>query len=312
MPSLASYYADSKVRAATFLSAVRQARLTEFLESDVEGTKARLAELDPALTRTLALAGVRKPPDAVERWLRVATVATLRAQAPDAVGDSPLSASATLQQAIESVLDDLSSKARTKKVRAQNFVRLALIWLIRERNLSIAEALPMLSKLRRGSANQTDAFLRREAGMLVMAAKPKDLVGLSLVADLFREQVRQMRGDRDEAVSALQLLQERVDALTADLATANEALGRYRFDLEDARREAAALTGEVSQLQQRNRLDAKERAGKTRVFLSQRLVPLLSDAVGALTSEPPHLGVVRDRIQSAVELVNRKLGENDE
>ena len=63
-PTLAAYYAKPPPRLKDWIAAIKTAKVTDFVDDDVEKTSASLADLDFDLRKTLLLANEPNPPRA--------------------------------------------------------------------------------------------------------------------------------------------------------------------------------------------------------------------------------------------------------
>jgi hypothetical protein len=170
-PSLSAYYADRKLKPAAFLKAVRAANIKTFQSDDVASAQATLAETDPDLSRTLALGVVKRPPDVIERWVIEIARSAVRILDPALVLEENASAEAIFERIIQAQSNRLQSKSRPSRFRAQNLIRLSLLWLIRGRSLDPLQALHELSAISNKLANRES--IRGQAQKILIETKPR-------------------------------------------------------------------------------------------------------------------------------------------
>ena len=144
-PTLSAYYADPKLKPASFFKAVRAAKIKAFQSTDVESTQGTFTEKDPDLSRTLALGIGNRPPEAVERWVIEAARSAVRTADPNIMLEESASADAIFERIVHALANSLQSKRKSIRSRAQNLVKLSLIWLIRRRSIDPQQALYALS-----------------------------------------------------------------------------------------------------------------------------------------------------------------------
>lgn len=309
-PRLTFYYADSRVKPAAFIKAVRAAKLRSFGADDTGEALRCLAETDPTLARTVALLG--KGPDPVARWVVEATKASLKFYLPDTVSDEHEAAKSLFDRVVRACAGDLAAKDKQRRAKAQNLVRLALVWLIDQRNLSPIDALLSVRKAKKKRNGATASSVSRDAIRLLARAKLNQLLNLSLIAALFESSIAQAAKERHEAFATQSGLRDRIDALETELQTANEELEKAAEDRARLSNELAVLKKELRDEKELRALERAKQAGRFRNFLAERLSPPLCDARDALDVDPLHVDVARQRIEMAITAIGGELEKSNE
>lgn len=310
LPRLERYYADPKMKPGTFIKAVRVAKLKTFDPDDLATTLNRLAELDPTFSRTVAFVG--KQPAAISQWVIEAAKTSLASILSDALSDRSLSAAALFDRAIKACSADLASKDRRARDRAQNLLRLALVWLIAQRNLSPIDALLSAKRARKKKGRGAELNLRSDVSRLLVKSKLSQLLNFALVANLFEVALAQMSKERREALAAAAEHKDRIAQVNGELVTATERL-------ESATKQSARLHEELASTQKalidEKELRSLERTkleGRFRRFLTERLGPPLSDARDVLGFDPPNIAAALQRIEMTISAIEGERGPADE
>jgi hypothetical protein len=294
------------MKPARFFKALRAAKTKAFQGDDVGSTQAALVDRDPDLSRTLALGLASRPPEAVERWVN--DVARSAAGKVDQnLLEESTSAEAIFERLVHTLTEALQSKVKPVRLRAQNLVKLSLVWLIRRRSLDPLRALYALSEPRKH--RQT---IRAEGQNVLLRAPPSQWKTLTVVTNLSSEEVKGANHTRDRAIQARDQLQVRVADLekyTKAKEQENDSLSR---ELERLQLELASERGALEAQRRLRELDATEAAARTRSLLTGRLNLLLSDAKDALDFEPPHIDAARQRIDAARETIAREVNDSNE
>ena len=310
VPRLSAYYSDARVKPAAFVKAVRAAKIRSFDAEDVSAAAQRLGETDPTLARTVALLG--KEPEPVARWVVEATKASLNLYLPDAVSGEHEAAKSFFDRVVRMSAEDLAAKDKQRRARAQNLLRLVLSWLIGQRNLSPTDALLSVRKAKKKKDGATPSNLNRDAARLLGRAKLNQLLNLSLIAALFESNIAQAAKERQEVLSSLAGLQDRIASLETELQTTGAELKRTNEDRTRLSKELAAAQKELRDEKELRALDRTMQAGRFGGFLAERLSPPLSDARDALDFDPPVVDAARQRIEMAITAINGEMGKSNE
>lgn len=309
-PRLSAYYSDPRVTAIAFVKAVRASKLKSFNAEDISHATRNLDETDPTLARTVALMG--KGPHAVDRWVVEATRAALRLYLPDTLSDEHQGPSILFDRVVRLSADELAAKDKLRRARAENLLRLVLGWFIDQRNLSPADALLSLGKIKRKGNEATATGLNRNATRLLKRAKMKQLLDLSLIAALFDSAISEEKKRRQEAFGNLAELRERSAHLESELQAANEKLKKIHEDHEHLSEELAATQKRLDNEKELRALERTQQAGQFRGFLAERLDPPLRDARDALEFDPPHVKAAQQRVEMAITAVSGELEKSNE
>ncbi len=316
MPRISEYYGSPTVQPTQFLrevrSAVKAARLAKkdppsFDAEDADETLGRLPELDPTLSRTVKLLG--KEPSQVRRWVTQATRVAFNDRLTSG-GLEDESALERFDRFLRSAADDLQDKDKQRREHAQNLLRLSLPWLVEMQNLKPEEALPLVGRAKRARAKTTD--LRRDVRRLLFRVPVSQLMNLSLISAFYARALAEEASARQDAFRKLSHCR---DEQTAQLAETDE----LRDELSRVAKERDALdrrlTGTEEQLRGQKELRAIDRTqinGRSRRFLKERVLPLISDAQDAMEFEPPQFEGARQRLDMVVAAITKKLDEQDE
>lgn len=306
-PTLSGYYLDRKMKPARFFKALRAAKTKAFQSDDVGSVQATLADRDPDLSRTLALGLASRPPEAVERW--VIDVARLAAGNvdPNLLGEGA-SAEAIFERLVHTLTETLQSKVKPVRLRAQNLVKLNLVWLIRRRSLDPLRALNALSEISR-KRRQT---IHDDGQKVLLRAHPSQWKTLTVVTNLSSEEVKEANETRDRAIQTREQLQVRVANLEKDTEAKQQENDSLSRELERLQLELASERSALEAQHRLRDLDASEAAARTRSLLTGRLNLLLSDARDALDFEPPHIEAARQRIDAARETIVQEVSDSNE
>jgi hypothetical protein len=309
-PTIVGYYANSKLRPASFFKAVRAAKIKAFHQNDVEAAHATLSEKDPNLSRTLALGLANKPPEPVQRWVMEVARSVARRLNPEITLEESTTAETVFVQIVRAVEDALRSKKKADRDRAQNLVRLSMLWLIRQRALDPLQALYGLLPVSRKSSGRSTP--RAEAQSLVLRAKPSQWKMLSVVANLSSDDIKEANRARNEAFQVRDMLRTRVADLERSLESKSQEIDGLANEARQLEAEVASGKSALEAQRQLRQLDAAEATGRTRNLLAGRLSLLLSDAADALEFEPPHIEAARQRINAARETIAGEVGNSND
>ena len=307
---LSAYYADIRLKPAVFLKAVRAEKIRAFDAQDVSDAVQHLDETDPTLARTVALLGKR--PDAASRWVVEATKAALKLYLPEAVSDAHETSKRLFDRVVRMSADELATKDKQRRTRAQNLLRLVLVWLIGERDLKPADALFSMRHATKKKEGPLTRSPNRDIGRLLSCARFNQLLDLSLIAALFESVVAQEVRERQEALSNLDKWRDRAASLETELQTTNEKLQETIEELTCRSNELSSTQRKLWEEKELRALDATQQNGRWGAFLSERLRLLLSDAHDALDFDPPHIDATRQRIEMAMTAIDNKMEESNE
>ena len=297
---LSAYYTDARIQPAAFLKAVRAEKVKGFKAEDVSRSVQHLEKTDPVLARTIALLG--RGPDAVARWVVEATKFSLKLYLPHAASEAGDTAKQLFDRVVRMSADDLDSKDKRRRTRAQNLLRLVLAWLTTEGNLKPTDGLMSIGSIAK----------KKNVGLLLSRVTFNQLEDLSLIASLFESVVAQGSRERQSILSELDKLRDRAVARETELQMT-------RGNLKEAVEERTRLSSELSSAKKKLHdekelrcLDATQQRGRMRAFLAERLNLPLSNARDALDLDPPYIEAVRQRIEMAITAIDDEMGESCE
>ena len=305
--TLAEYYANSRAKPASFFKALRLTKITKFAPEDVESSLKKLPETDPDLSRTVGLAVVAKTPEAVSSWLSEVA----RSKAQEMTGEMTLgqSAEVAFERIVQTVSDQLLSKEKNARQRAENIVRLIMMWLISHRSLNLLSAIKAIAGGKRFAAN--NKALRAAAQRSLIQSKPNQWRNLSSIVALSDDAVVTAERLRDEANSTRRALSVRVDDLESKVSSQTQEIDVLKDTVATLEEELRTALADAAAERGLRELDRTEWTSRYRNFLSGRLKLLLSDAKDALEFDPPHIEAVRERIGAATESVNQEMSRLD-
>jgi hypothetical protein len=297
-PTLSRFYVDPKMKAASFLKAVRTAKVKTFQSEDIASAQAMLAEKDSSLSRTLSLGTASRPPDVLERWVCEIVKSSLE---PEIMADQAASAEAIFERVVRSQANELQSKSKALRLRAQNLIKLTLLWLVWARSLDPLQALYTFAEISNKRVGREN--VRSEVQKILLQAKPGQWKSLFAVARLSSDVVQRANLTATDALRERDRLQERVAQLEHALEQKGEEADNLSSALEHTRSEVASGKKALEDERKLRDLDLAQATGRTRHFLTGRLSLLLSDARVALEFEPPQIEAARQRLDSAKETI---------
>lgn len=302
-PRIVDFYADPKLKPSEFLKAVRAAKLKTFKPDDRDQALRSIGTSDPMLSRTTSLLG--KDRDAVRRWVTEVTIEALKEHVPDILTDGPSSSGILFDQIMRSVAADLGSKDKPRSTRAANLSRLALVWLLEQRNLKPIDAFLSIEKVtrKRGGAGRPGA--NDEIVKILTNGYIKQLINPSVVARYFEDSLNEARAERLNVHEVNVKLREKLSDLESALRHSNEQRGLTERQLRE-------LRDQLRDEKELRQLDTSRQVGRSQSFLRERLRPLLSDARDALDFDPPHTEATRQRVEMALAAVDGELEKADE
>lgn len=316
MPRLYAYYASPTVQPALFLrevrSAVKAARLAKreppsFDPEDADETLARLLELDPTLSRTVKLLG--KEPSQVRRWVTRATRAAFNDRLTSrGLENEP--ALARFDRFLRSTEDDLQGKDKQRREHAQNLLRLSLPWLVEMQNLKPEEALPLVGRAKRARAKTTD--LRRDVRRMLFRVPVSQIMNLSLVSAFYTKALAEEVSARQEAFRKLSHCRDEQTAQIAEAKELRNELDRVAEERDALDRRLAETADQLRGQKELRAIDRTQIKGRSRRFLKERVLPLISDAHDAMEFDPPQFEGARQRLNMLVAAITKELDEPDE
>ncbi len=309
-PQISLYYSDPRIKPLAFCKCVRKAKIKIFDADDMSKAIQELEVADPTLVRTVSLVG--KGPDPINKWIARATKISLDHYMPGASSNEDMSPNELFGRIVQTLSEHLSDKDKARRTKAQNFLRLALNWLVDERNLKPDDALLSVRKIKSKKAPVTNTGVHAATVRLVKIAKLNHLHDLALIANYFEAIVEEKTKDARQTFAQLSKLGE-------DMNLMEMKLNATTSDLEIAKRERIRLSDQLCKVEKQldeqkklRELDERTRNGQFRGFLEDRLKPPLSDALDALEFIPPNATAAVQRINMAMKAVRSRLEKPNE
>lgn len=302
-PELCAYFGETKVSPPKFLKALRVAKLDRFDQVDEARAFELLSANDPDGDRLWALMSQARVPEALERWIWKTVPERLRLVVGVGVDLRDGDAASILKGVREVLAPELRANEKGRSKRAENWLRIAVCWLVARRALDQWQVVEQLRPLFFG--RQSDSI--RAAARVLQRGRSSEFrqaIAIGGLADAVvggarkeRDTQTQIASDlRQEIVALRQRLEStqlELSAATADLASKISALDSCRADLDVERHHRGH--------------DLSEAKAKHKVLLRGRLAPLLSDAIDALEIDPPAPNVALKRLKNVVALINEEI-----
>ena len=309
-PRISEYYSNPSIKPAAFCKSVRRTKIGIFDQDDVSRAVERIDVEDPTLARTVALLG--KGPEPIDRWMTEATIVSLERYIPGVSSEQYLSGRVLLDRIVRILTEHFFDRDKIRRARAQNMLRLVLVWMMNHRNLDPKDALLSVRKIKKRNVSTRGTALRRDAIRLLTRARANLLVDLSLIASLFDDAIDAAARERQEAIARVSELRAQIAALESRFETIIRDLDRAQSDRTRLLRELQNTQKELSDQKELRVHDRTKRNGQFRGFLINRLQPPLSDARDALNFTPPHLRAAEQRIEMIATAIREELEKDSE
>lgn len=297
--SISSYFLDPKASPSALIKAIKHNRVKRFALDDEARALELLATTDPDGKRLWALISQAALPDAIGAWIWRACQARLVSVVGPGFDPSEHDAARLLKSLLEVVSPKLKSKDKHERSLAENWLRIGVCWLMEKRSLDawiVADALlPVLFS--------DDKRALQASRRAIQRGRPNEFRIAAAMAGPPRDMVRTAQADRDtekrlnaslrhqlaEDRSTTQQLRDRISVLEAQLAEATRGLRAAEHQLETERQHWGH--------------DLSETKAEQRMLLSERLAPLISDAIDALEIDPAAPNVALKRLKTVLSLV---------
>ena len=316
MPRISTYYGSPTVPPNLFLRdvrmAIKAARLAKrdppsFDAEDSNQTLGRLLELDPTLSLTVKLLG--KDPPQVRRWVAQATHTAFNHRLNDhGLENEP--ALTHFDRLLRSTSRDLLGKNKQRREHAQNLLRLSLSWLVEMHNLKPEEALPLVGRAKRARARTID--LHRDVRRLLFRAPVPQLMNLSLISAFHAEALEDEISARKDTFRKLVYCRDQQTAQTAEIKELRDELSLVTEERAALEKRLAETAAQLRGQKELRAIDRTQIRGRSRRFLKERVLPLISDAQDAMEFDPPQFEGARQRLDMALTAIAKELDEPDE
>jgi hypothetical protein len=298
-PTLVGYFGEEHTSPSAFFKLLRKNAVKRFRSADQEEVATLMLTKDPTVERLWVLMAQASPPDPVDAWMWGAAQSRLKEQLGDAFDPKDHDSSRIFKSILRELSLNLNSEKKEDKKRAENLLRIAICWLVEKRSLKtwqVAEQVyPFLFKDMKATTRTAHRAVQKgKLGELRVAAALAAL-GHQMVKAAKDEQIREKNISSD--------LRHRLD-------DANEKIENLLSNLEDAKKTISDQECKITQLDhtlatERHHWghDLTETKAAQRVLLSEKLGPLLSDAIDALEIEPAAPGVALRRVKAALSAI---------
>jgi hypothetical protein len=298
-PTLAVYFSPKAVSAASFIKAVKAAKVRRFEEADESIASGLMLQNDANAGRLWALVSQSVLPEAIDRWVWGVVQKRLIAEinenfdplAPDAV--------AILGALRRHLSSDLQATDKETRRKSQNLLRIGLTWLAKRRSIDPWDAFEELREL-----YYSDRSLAvRRAKKILVQGKHTELKDAIAICGLVQEKVRTAHKDRDEERRQKNGLNETVSALRTNIRDISDELAQAKRRLAALAEEVAGLNKKLNDQQQHWGHDKVDIEARQSALLRNRLAPLLNDARDALEIDPQATHVALKRVKSALSVI---------
>lgn len=303
IPEISTFFSDPDVRPAAFFKAVRLENIKYFERADRERAITAI-EADISGARLWAMMSQARLPQVVDNWIWPVVQDRLKSAIMQGFNSDSMSPSEILEKVCEVLSPRIragrgSVKEKLEAKIAENWLRIALCWLIRTKSINIWEIAKAISPIFYTDTKKAKSLFHRaiskgnqkELRLSVATVTMGDEVVAEWKSDLTRER-RVSDGLRiklDIAEGQKKGLSKELAATRNELAQEGQALKAAKKQYEDDRHHWGH--------------DLTEIKTNHRRFLEQ-IKPLLTDAVDELEMEPAdpkaalkHLKAVLKKIQ---------------
>ncbi len=298
-PTLATYFGEKPVPPGVFVKSVKTAKVGRFADEDL-AEASRLAEQnDPNGARLLSLATQPGLPKVIDRWVWQATIAFLKSKVPGAFEPFDPDADATFRRVHRDLAPGLVSGDQQLRQRSETLLLLTLAWLGTQRSLDMVGALDILRDTFPGS----EASLREAVRKGLVTGKLSDVKRAAAIATLLGRGLRDARATLDmerQRRAALESRLAEAQARIAEVSGERDALARERDALAAER---DALIRQLEESRQHFGHDMVNVKAQQSLLLTERIAPLLDNAVDALEIQPPAPDVALRRLKSAIKSI---------
>ena len=299
MPTLSAFFSDAKSSPFVFFKAIKSQQIKRFAQEDEAQALELLATADPDGRRLWALISQSSLPDAVDRWIWRAAQDRLATLIGSEFDPAEQDAGRLLKVLLDALSPTLKAKEKHQRIRADNWLRIGVCWLMEKRSLDpwvVTESLmPVLFHDNKRAFQASRRALQR--------GRSNEFKLVTATASLAREIVRAAQAERDnerrgiaslrhqlsEDRSTIQELRDQIASLQTQLMENSKALRDAQVQLETERQHWGH--------------DLSETKAEQRLLLSERVAPLISDAIDALEIEPPAPHIALKRLKAVISLV---------
>ena len=298
-PTLSAFFSDSKISPSAFFKAIKSQQIKRFAPEDEAQALALVGTNDPDGGRLWELISQSSLPDPVDRWVWRAAQDRLGTIIGSEFDPAQNDAGRILTALRDALSRALRAREKHPRKRAENWLRIGICWLVEKRSLqpwAVAEAvLPVLFHENKRALHASRRVLQRGRSnefklAVAMAGLAHEIVRAAHAErDAERRVAADLRHQLTEARSIIEDLRSRLTSLQSELKETSQSLHAVQAQLQAERQHWGH--------------DLSETKAEQRMLLSERVAPLLSDAIDALEIEPPAPHVALRRLKSVLSLV---------
>lgn len=301
-PELSAYFGETKVSPPRFLKALKVAKIDRFDQVDEARALELMSANDNDGDRLWGLLSQARVPEALERWIWKTIPERLRSVVGEGVDLNDGDSASILRGVREALAPDLRSKEKGRARRAENWLRIAVCWLVARRALDQWQVVDQLRPLFFG--RQSDS-IRAAAGVLQRgrSSEFRQAIAIGGLADSI---IAGARKERDTQAQIASDLRQEIAALRQRLESTEAALSTANADLADKISALDAARVDLDVERHHRGHDLSDTKARQNVLLRGRIAPLLSDAIDALEIEPSAPNVALKRLKNVVGLINEE------
>lgn len=299
-PTLSTYFGAIPVSVSAFLKAVKSAQIGSFSDADIGDASKFMIENDPDCARILALVSQPNLPEAVERCIWQMVQTRLKLEVPAAFEGHEADVGAAFRLLHDSLNSSLQSREKTDRRKGENFLRLGLSWLTLKRSLDPWTALDLL----KSTFYRDSAAANRSARRILARGKIAEIKNASGIAALAHEKVKIAQARREEELQRSIRLQAQLDASQKRAQDLESKLENSEATRREKGEQLLAAQRQLEEFRQHTGHDMDAVRSQHRVLLTQKLLPLLNDAIDALEIVPAAPSIALSRVKSALLSIN--------
>lgn len=296
---ISEFFAQPDVNASQFFKDIKAANVVRFEGDDISRSIELMEHMDADAQRLWSLISQASRPDAVERWIWPAVQNRLKIE----LGENFDPQANDKEQLLKALCGRFGPRLRSGNAedgkKALNLLRAGVTWLIETRSLdpwgAVQRLVPIIFK--------SEALALRAAARAVQLGRANEFKSAVAMAGLGKATLENAVKDRDNERASS-------NALRLSLADSNARIERLEIELENAKNQlsssAKALTDIKAQLEaerQHSGHDISQTIAEYQTLLSQRMGPLIADAIDALEIEPPAQSTALKRIKAVQSLI---------
>jgi hypothetical protein len=307
IPTLESFYAARRPKAAALVKSLRLGSGAVFPDTERQAVLAEIKRLDPHLAKSLALAQVAMDPTkdrAVFDWIGEVIVSELRSHWQGEAGLSPAETFDEISRVLRAGMERKESRKKNL-----NLLFMALAWLA-PRGLRPQEALRgiehALVPAKRSSTTSDERERQAVSELARLKVGAKLIQGFLRILDPWRVRTREAEAESAAHREETSRLGSRIAALEQSLTQSKEQTSSVEARLTELSRQ---LEDRSRRLSAQHNLAQSQLAlvnGAINGWLEKEVRPRLTDALDAAECYPPRLEVLRDRLAGLLAMLDQK------